>query len=133
MGIVKKTEMKLVDDVPREPKEPEDTQQVTFKVDPNTQTTFQYDVVKKALCDLVSATMEYLECKDHMEYKKATYLIHTDWKEALPLHSRPTVGDKEAYIKEVTYDKQKHLRALYVDKMMKEELYKLELLRYEKE
>ena len=127
MGIIK---MKKVDDVPRDP---EDTEQVTFKVDQDAQTTFQYDATKKALCDLVSATMEYLECKDHMEYKKASLLIHTDWSEALPLHKKPTVGDKDAYIKEVTYDKQKHLRALMVEKMMKEELYKIELLRYEKE
>ena len=122
--------MKKIDDVPREP---ETDEQITFKVDQDVQSTFQYDAVKKALCDLVSATMEYLECKDHMEYKKASLLIHTDWNEALPLHKRPTVGDKEAYIKEVTYDKQKHLRALMVEKMMKEELYKIELLRYEKE
>ena len=128
MGIVK---MKKVDDVKREPKVEET--QTTLDIDPTTQTTFQYDAVKKALCDLVSATMEYLECKDHMEYKKASLLIHTDWGEALPLTNRPTVGDKEAYIKEITYDKQKNLRALYVDKLYKEELYKIELLRYEKE
>lgn len=128
MGIIK---MKKVDDVKRE--EPIEETQTTLDVDPNTQTTFQYDATKKALCDLVSATMEYLECKDHMEYKKASLLIHTDWGEALPLSNRPTVGDKDAYITEVTYDKKKHLRALQVDKMYKEELYKIELLRYEKE
>ena len=132
MGIVKKTEMKAIDDVKRE--ESVEETQTTLDVDPKTQTTFQYDVVKKALCDLVSATMEYLECKDHMEYKKASLLIHTDWSEALPLlDKKPTVGDKEAYINEVTYDKKKHLRALLVDKMYKEEIYKIDLLRYEKE
>ena len=123
MAVVKKQQMKIVDDAPRK----------DVEVDQEVQNTFQYNIVKEALSELVSTTMEYLECKDHMEYKKASLLIHTDWNEALPLHKRPTVGDKEAYIKEVTYDKQKHLRALMVEKMMKEELYKIELLRYEKE
>ena len=132
MARVKKSEMKLVDDVKRESVE-EDTQQATFKADNDIQSTYQYDVCKKALCDLVSVMMEYLEVKDELEYEKAKIQTKTDWNEALPLSNRPTVDDKKAYIAEVTYDKKQRLRALMVDKMYKEELYKIELLRYEKE
>lgn len=125
-----RVKMNPVDDVKREPVE---ENQSTLEVDQTSQTTFQVDVTKKALCDLVSATMEYLEAKDALEYEKAKLQTKTDWGEALPLTNRPTVDDKKSYIAEVTYKKKQQLRALQVDKMYKEELYKIELLRYEKE
>ena len=130
MAIVTQ-QMKKVDDVERTPEE--DTEQVTFKVDQEVQSTFQYDVCKKALCDFISAKMEELEVKDALECEVAKLRNKTDWGEALPLTSRPTVDDKKAYITEVTYEKKQQLRALSVDARYKEEIYKLELLRYEKE
>ena len=125
MGIIKK----------------EDMPQSKLEIEPNLDLpnelpdtcNFQYNEVKKTLNEFIEAYQKYLYCKDHIDHKKATLLIQTDWSVALPEHSRPTVGDKEAYINDVTYNERVKSRELYLDKLLKEELYKLELLRYEKE
>ena len=108
----------------REPAKEENTQCV--EVD-------QYHVTLDALTDYISAYDKYLECKSHLEYKKASLIIHTDWSNALPNHNRPTVNDKESYVTETVYVLQGKVNEAYLRKRDYEERYKIELLELEAE
>ena len=88
----------------------------------------QATVTKEALADYISAYDKYLECKSHLEYKKASLTIHTDWSQALPETKRPTVNDKEAYVTETVYTLQGKVNEAYLRKKDYEERYKIELL-----
>ena len=86
---------------------------------------YQYKKTMEALHDFIMAMSNYIECKDELECTKAHLLTHSNWEECLPAHNRPTVGDKEAYIKETVYDDTKKLGSLRVEKMYREEIYKI--------
>ena len=86
-----------------------------------------------ALHKFIDAYGDYLECKDKYDYKKATLQTKTDWSVALEGINRPTVADKESYITEVMFDKTRVLHEKYLEKRFREELYKIELLKLEKD
>lgn len=93
----------------------------------------QYEKTKLALEKWKKTSDLYNERKALADYKKSSLLIRTNWKEALPEHSRPSVDDKKAYVREETYDDRKSLAVLWTEKEFLKELYELEKIRYEKE
>lgn len=92
---------------------------------------FQYCEVKRSLKEFIEAYQIYLECKDKLDEKKASLQIYTNWSEIFD--HKPTVADKEAHINLVTMEQRSKSHELYLDKLYKEKLYELEVMRYEKE
>ena len=118
MGVVKPEEIK--------------TNQTKLEVKQEPENDFQYCEVKRALKEYIDAYQVYLECKDSLDKKKASIQVHSDWSNLFS-DRKPTVADKEAHITLVTMEQRMLNHDLYIDKLHKEKLYELEVMRYQKE
>ena len=117
----------------------DDVKQAKLNVEPKMElasdedtNNYQYNEVKRALNEFIKAYQVYLECKDKLDEKKASLQTQTDWGNLFS-DRKPTVADKEAHITLVTMEQRMLNHDLYIDKLHKEKLYELEVMRYTKE
>ena len=117
----------------------DDVKQAKLNVEPKMElasdedtNNYQYNEVKRALNEFIKAYQVYLECKDKLDEKKASLQTQTDWGNLFS-DRKPTVADKEAHITLVTMEQRMLNHDLYIDKLHKEKLYELEVMRYQKE
>ena len=130
MGVVKPEEIKTNQSKLEVKQEPEDELKLPDELPDKC--NFQYCEVKRALKEYIDAYQVYLECKDSLDKKKASIQVHTDWSNLFS-DRKPTVADKEAHITLVTMEQRMLNHDLYIDKLHKEKLYELEVMRYQKE
>ena len=118
-----------------------ETNQLTFTQDDvslkpqedTVEVTNQFDKAKLQLEKYHEIALQYTQLKNESEYKEAELLILTNWGDALPDHKRPTVGDKEAWIKLQMKEEKQEIGKLGVEKAYLKELYELEKEKYLKE
>lgn len=70
-----------------------------------------FEDVKKLIEDVREADEKYFEEKQKFDVLKAQYILENDWEKVLK-KSRPTVGEKEAYIKISTQEFEKKVKGL---------------------
>ena len=87
-------------------------------------------VAKAQLKKWYRIDLKYNRLKNKVDHKEAELLILTNWAEVLPDHKRPTVGDKEAWIKLQLKEEKQEIGKLRVERTYLEELYRLEKEKY---
>ena len=118
-----------------------ESKQLTFIKDDVSQNTSkeevgvlnQFDKAKLQLNKYKEASLQYNQSKYDLDYKEAELLITTNWGDALPEHKRPTVGDKEAWIKLQVNVEKRELAELRIKRDYLKELFELEKEKYLKE